>query len=438
MKCPASLGLGKGSAKHNDRSLNVRDESKKSWHDELVERNIVHVNRPIKEAYKDIFGEALKKYNDGQIAKGRPGRVIKDYSEKIRRSKQEKESYEIVVEVGNTDLIGKGSEAELRTQKCLREYWSTFERRNPNFKVFQSIEHNDEDMIAHMHIQFVPISTNNKRGLETKVSLSGALREMGFGRSRDSFAQWRAREQQTLAKIMARHGLEFVKGESELPHMKMAVYKQMQREAHAEARQRLNNLRTYQRGKYGKNGEKRKTFTNPITGNKTIPLSEKEYTLMKDTLVELTVEADVIRQRYDLLIQQKDAEIKRLNGKLKASGADKLSRKNVKLMTDIELYKAKHQADTKEIKRLNNDLDFQSNRLATLEQQTADLEKKLGMWQAQNDTLVELLQALVEVMIKFGDRMIEAVRNRLGEAKFGELLKLQNKMIPVVGREHSK
>ncbi len=61
-------------------------------------------------------------------------------------------------------------------------YMLEFEKRNPNLKVFNAVMHLDE-ATPHLHIDFVPIAHSENRGLSTRVSMKGALREQGFSSS---------------------------------------------------------------------------------------------------------------------------------------------------------------------------------------------------------------------------------------------------------------
>lgn len=98
-----SIAKGKGYSKHNDRSLEPKDKEKQSWNKELSCLNIVYKNEPVRQEYEKIFGVALDKYNQKQVEKGRPDRQIKNYYEKISRSKQEKTCYELIVQIGSQD-----------------------------------------------------------------------------------------------------------------------------------------------------------------------------------------------------------------------------------------------------------------------------------------------------------------------------------------------
>jgi DNA repair exonuclease SbcCD ATPase subunit len=217
-----SIAKGKGYSKHNDRSLEPKDKEKQSWNKELSCLNIVYKNEPVRQEYEKIFGVALDKYNQKQVEKGRPDRQIKNYYEKISRSKQEKTCYELIVQIGSQD--DKFNDQYPEIQKALDEYNQSFQERNPNFHVFQQITHRDESGMDHTHIMFIPVSSGNKRGLETKNSLGGALKDMGY--SRNGFDEWRSHEQNALIDIMKSYQLEFEKGDGRQEHYNVIKYKE--------------------------------------------------------------------------------------------------------------------------------------------------------------------------------------------------------------------
>lgn len=266
-KATCSIQKGFGSLKHNDRTIKNINEENRSWKPELSSKNMVFKNDDIKKIYHDLFDDAVKKYNKKQIEKGHSERQITNYYDKINRSKQEKLFYEIVIGIGNLDSMEKGSKEEQSIQKAIRDYAIDFEKRNTNFKVFQMIEHNDEDMLCHIHIDFVPFCTNNKRGLETKNSMSGALKEMGFPRTRDGFAQWRKMEQEHLIKCMEKHGIEYVPGELTSQHMKIQDYKLKKREYALEAKKEIQEMKLTEP----------EVKVNPFTKKRSVTLSEAEY-----------------------------------------------------------------------------------------------------------------------------------------------------------------
>lgn len=217
----ASINKGRGYLNHNDRT--IKQVNSRSWKPELSNQNIVYVNEPIQNVYHELFDSALDKYNAKIKQSKNPQRVIKDYYEHISRSKQEKPFYEIIVAFGN--INDKNTEIYPVLQQCLDEYNRDFQSRNPNFYVFQQITHRDEIGIDHTHMDIVPVCSGNTRGLETKNSFTGALKQMGFT-GKNAFIDWRRSEEKVMSEILERHGLEFERGDGRQEHLNVRQYQE--------------------------------------------------------------------------------------------------------------------------------------------------------------------------------------------------------------------
>lgn len=235
----ASIVKGRGCLNHNDRT--IKQVNSRSWKPELSSRNIVYVNEPIQNVYHELFDSALENYNQTQIKKNRPERKIKDYYEHISRSKQEKPFYEYIVAFGN--INDKTTEIYPVLQQCLDEYNRGFQSRNPNFRVIQQITHRDQIGIDHTHIDIVPVCSGNTRGLETKNSFTGALKQMGYT-GKKAFIDWRRSEEKVMSEILERHGLEFERGDGRQEHLNVRQYKEYKKyeELTAQERQHFETL----------------------------------------------------------------------------------------------------------------------------------------------------------------------------------------------------
>lgn len=235
----ASIAKGRGYLNHNDRT--IKQVNSRSWNPDLSSQNIVYVNEPIQNVYHELFDSALDKYNAKIKQSKNPQRVIKDYYEHISRSKQEKPFYEFIVAFGN--INDKNTEIYPVLQQCLDEYNRDFQSRNPNFRVFQQITHRDEVGIDHTHMDIVPVCSGNTRGLETKNSFSGALKQMGFT-GKNAFIDWRRSEEKVMAEILERHGLEFERGDGRQEHLNVRQYQEYKHyeELTVQEMQRLETL----------------------------------------------------------------------------------------------------------------------------------------------------------------------------------------------------
>lgn len=99
-------------------------------------------------------------------------RIIQDYYNKIKDGHQEHLFTEVIVQIGNMKDSNCMMEETAVVRQILEEYMRGFEVRNPSLRVFNAVLHMDEQT-PHLHIDFVPFSKGNKRGISTKVSLKG-------------------------------------------------------------------------------------------------------------------------------------------------------------------------------------------------------------------------------------------------------------------------
>lgn len=223
MKRTISAMVGKGSVNHNSRKFNAENVDYTR-----SEYNADYCNENIKTVYKNLFGEALKRYNEKQ---NRADRKIENYYEKIRNSKQEKTFHELILQVGNKDDMNAQTEEGERAAEILNEYFNSFQKRNPYLKVFSAHLHMDE-ATPHLHIDFVPFTTNSRQGLDTRVSLKQALFNQGFKggtRSDTEWNQWVLSEKEQLAFVMERHGVEWEQKGTHEKHLSVLDYEKQER-----------------------------------------------------------------------------------------------------------------------------------------------------------------------------------------------------------------
>lgn len=205
-----SMPQGKGSQLHNRREYekigkpipdNI-DVSKSS-------ENIILVNKDIKQAYREIFGEALEQYNAKQK---RADRKIEDYCDHIKKSKNgEKLFYEDVVQWGSKEDFQKPETRE-RAKEALVQYVKGFEERNPNLKLVGAYIHMDEAS-PHLHLDYIPVAQGYTRGLETRNSLDKAMKQMGYqpekeSRKNNATKLWKENERSVFGEICRNMGLE--------------------------------------------------------------------------------------------------------------------------------------------------------------------------------------------------------------------------------------
>lgn len=92
--------IGAGSLAHNRRDFVAENVNP-----DRVQLNICYKNENLKEVYKELFDDAVERYNVGK----RKDRQIANYYEKIRQGKQEKLFHEVIFQIGNREDMAVGT-----------------------------------------------------------------------------------------------------------------------------------------------------------------------------------------------------------------------------------------------------------------------------------------------------------------------------------------
>ena len=108
--------IGKGSLAHNRREFFAENVEP-----DRVQLNICYQNENLKEVYKELFDDAVERYNLGK----RKDWQITNYYDKIRQGKQEKLFHEAIFQIGNRENMAV---------KVLDEYVKDFQKRNPTLR----------------------------------------------------------------------------------------------------------------------------------------------------------------------------------------------------------------------------------------------------------------------------------------------------------------
>ena len=237
MKRTISGMIGAGSLAHNRRDFIAENVDS-----DRVQLNICYKNENLKEVYKELFDNAVERYNVGK----RKDRQITNYYEKIRQGKQEKLFHEVIFQIGNREDMAVGTAEGNLAVKVLDEYVKDFQKRNPTLRVFSCYLHQDE-ATPHLHIDFVPYVTNWKgKGIDTRVSLKQALKSLGFqgGNKHDTeLNQWINNEKEVLAEIAKQHGIEWEQKGTHEEHLDVYNFKKKERKKEVqELEQEKENL----------------------------------------------------------------------------------------------------------------------------------------------------------------------------------------------------
>ena len=201
---------------------------------ERTQYNICYRDENLKEVYKELFDEAVERYNVGK----RNDRKITNYYEKIRLGKQEKLFHEVIFQIGNCGDMAVGTEEGELAVKILDEFLKDFEKRNPTLRLFNCYLHLDEST-PHLHVDFVPyVSGWTGKGMDTKVSLKQALKSLGFpgGSKRDTeLNQWINHEKEVLAEVAKKYGIEWEQKGTHEEHLDVYNFKKKERKKEVQA-----------------------------------------------------------------------------------------------------------------------------------------------------------------------------------------------------------
>lgn len=306
--------MGKGSVSHNTRIFTAKNVDK-----ERSQYNVEFCHLDIKKVYHELFDEALERYNAKQK---RCDRKIDNYYEKIRQSKQEKLFHEAIFQIGNKDDTNAKSEEGRLAKEILVEFMEDFQKRNPNLYVFSAHLHMDEET-PHVHIDFVPFIRNSKRGLDTRVSLKGALAEQGFKggtRSATEWNQWIESEKQELSKVAERYGVRWRQLGTHNKHLSVLDFEKQERA-------------------------------------KEVAKLEKEVSSNKDELSHIVYQQVLAENEMEKIKQENEA-VRQETTKLSASNdllreqADRLMKNREKLMSDNKALEQQQQKLQQDIEKM--------------------------------------------------------------------------------------
>lgn len=184
------------------RGHNIRDErytAKQEHIDKsLKNQNVTLRDIPVRQAYDEIFGQAVKEYNSKQK---RTDRKITNYYEKIKADKRKHPVYECIVQIGDRNDTGNSAELE---KQALIKFVETWEQRNPNLHLIGAYIHADEpDGTVHLHLDYIPVAQCT-RGMSIQNSLDRALQQQGFHSEnihKTAQIEWQDSEREALCVI---------------------------------------------------------------------------------------------------------------------------------------------------------------------------------------------------------------------------------------------
>lgn len=275
---------------HNRREENYTGKN--------VDRNGIHeqwFRKEIEDLYSELFSDSIERYNGKQKRADRKIKDSNEYLDKIRNEWDEyykkgiwengefvrpfndyddalnhlnynkgrnprSAYYESIVQIGNQE-----NQPDFETSKAiLKEYLDTFQERNPNLRLLECHFHGDE-ATPHIHLDFVPVATGYKQGLDVQNGFDKALmQQMGLERSgtklKTPSLQWYEQEQEALAEIALKYGIEISSEKVLEPgrkeHESVKAYK-----ARQEATQELDDEREFLKNRRSGLNDKEKALS---------------------------------------------------------------------------------------------------------------------------------------------------------------------------------
>ena len=415
MERTISFMNGEGSLGHNTRAFIAANVDADRTKD-----NITLVHEDLKKVYHKLFDDSLKKYNAKQKRKDRQ---IKNYYDKISRSKQEKLFYEVIVQIGNRDDTGVGSDMANIAVWALQDYVELFIRRNPQLYVFGAYIHMDEET-PHVHIDFVPFSTDNKRGLETKNSIKGALASRGFeseGKGNTEWQQWSEAEKEDIAIIMEKYDIGWKKLNTHKPHLSVLDYKKQERSREVKKlEQELEDIGVV----IGLKEEHEAQLNDEIHKQQMylkIEREEPEKTLaIVTSLKDRIMEEGVAQEKYNKALAADSRELEDIIADKKKQLADvQVALNKARAVFENANEKlAQAEEELSEVKKLRDDLIKQGDGDYYLKEEVIRLRYENQNLKEENKGLREKLDKAYEFMKKFvieGRSMLDKFLEWIGE-----------------------
>lgn len=395
-----SIAKGRGDLRHNNREFRPKNADP-----QRKDKNITLVKEDLQKVYHELFDESVIKYNDTQK---RNDRKIKNYFDKIYRSKKEKPFYEFIIQVGNQN----DQPSETKCKAILKEFNDMLIKDYPSLRVFNSVIHMDEST-PHLHIDFVPIGDGYKKGMEKRASFKRVLKNLGFS----DFREFQNALFFKLELISKQHDIERVSDVAiGAKHIPIQQYREIQRLAEQKINdidymsvprssikiyQKLNAVPQEMYEEIVKDNAYRKAQNEALTG---------ENEILRGQLSNLKTEKNVYT--YEAVIEDQKEKIERLNDEIEEI------RYNFNVMqksNDNMLNKAWDENDAlqeqfKELEKSSAALKVQiaekEKTIENLKNQSKQLEK-MGQIITENEKLKNDVKKLDEKVKKTEQKLVQ-------------------------------
>lgn len=207
---------------------NIRKYIASNVDQDRVKDNIVFVNEPIVDAYRNNFDESIRHYNIGKKpsrqkwpdmehpADGYLQKLQKDIAEcadEKKRKKLPRPFYEVIIQIGNMEDYGVLTHPQRAqiAKEILTIYMSDFQKNNPRLYVFCAVLHMDE-ATPHIHIDYFPVARNLPTGLPVRNALTQALAQQGIqsgnNKNDNNNSVWQVKQIDLLKELCEEHGIQ--------------------------------------------------------------------------------------------------------------------------------------------------------------------------------------------------------------------------------------
>lgn len=375
-----SIAKGRGDLRHNNREFRPKNADP-----QRKDKNITLVHEDLQKVYHELFDESVIKYNESQK---RNDRKIKNYFDKIYRSKKEKPFYEFIIQIGNQNE----QPSEKKCETILKEFNDMLIKDYPSLRVFNSVIHMDEST-PHLHIDFVPIGDGYKKGMEKRASFKRVLKNLGFS----DFREFQNALFFKLELISKQHDIERVSDVAiGAKHIPIQQYREIQRLAEQKINdidymsvprssikiyQKLNAVPQEMYEEIVKDNAYRKAQNEALTG---------ENEILRGQLSNLKTEKNVYT--YEAVIEDQKDKIESLNDEIEEirynfntmqksndSRIEKMYEKNDSLQKKVEELEKGSAA-------LSVQISDKEKTIENLKNQSKDLEK-MGQILSENEKL---------------------------------------------------
>lgn len=375
-----SIAKGRGDLRHNNREFRPKNADP-----QRKDKNITLVKEDLQKVYHELFDESVIKYNDTQK---RNDRKIKNYFDKIYRSKKEKPFYEFIIQVGNQN----DQPPETKCKAILKEFNDMLIKDYPSLRVFNSVIHMDEST-PHLHIDFVPVGDGYKKGMEKRASFKRVLKNLGLS----DFREFQNALFFKLEQISKQHNIERVSDIAiGAKHIPIQQYREIQRLAE----QKINDI------------------DDMNVPRSSIKIYQKLNAVPQEMYEEIVKDNAYRKAQNEALIGENEI----LRGQLS----------NLKTEKNVYTYEAVIEDQKEKIESLNDEIEeirYNFNDMQKTHEET--IEKMY----VKNDSLQEMIETLEEssaalkVQISDKEKTIENLKNQSKQLeKMGQIMNENEKL----------